>query len=457
MVFNSLLFLFGFLPIVYLLYRFIANDGAKNILLLVFSLIFYSWLNPVALVALLLSIAFNYVTGLQLEQLQDSKRRKQALVVSVIVNLLILGVFKYTNFILNTFGSEGIDIMLPVGLSFFTFMELSYIFDVYNHTSQASHNIIEYALYVSLFPKINMGPIVSYHEMQPQLKHRTIERKEVGTGWLLLIKGLFKKVILADNFAIVFASLASSKSVIGTWLMAITYLLQLYYDFSGYSDMAIGIGKMFGFDFGINFDHPLSAISVQDFWRRWHISLSTWFRDYLYIPLGGNRKGQNAYIRNILIVWLCTGIWHGANWTFILWGLYFGALLLLERFVIGDFLKQNEGVSRVYTFIVAVIGFVFFFSPTLIESFQNLGRMIGIGAQGFIDGKAIFELWTHLILYIVGFIFTYDIFENVQAYVLVKYKKLGQRIMLAMYSIVFLLCVAFIVGSTYQSFLYSAF
>lgn len=459
MVFNSLIFLFGFLPIVYILYRIVPGNQTKNILLLVFSLIFYSWLNPAALICLLLSIAWNYLTGLELEKQEEGKRRKFTLYTAVAVNLLILGVFKYTNFILGIFtgNPNELELMLPVGLSFFTFMELSYLFDVYNHTTPASHNLLEYSLFVSFFGKINMGPIVSYHDMLPQLSQRTLDKRKVGIGFLLLVKGLVKKVVLADNFAIVFGDLHASTSVIGSWLYAITYLLQLYYDFSGYSDMAIGIGSMFGFDFGINFNHPLSAFSVQDFWRRWHISLSTWFRDYLYIPLGGSRVPQSKYIRNIFIVWFCTGLWHGANWTFIVWGLYFGLFLLLERFVLHDFLEEHRSLGRVYTFVVAVIGFVFFFSPSISEAFGTLGHMIGIGAKGFFDGNARFQLWTHLILYITGFVFTYNIFENIQAMILKRYKAVGQKAMLILYSLAFIICIAFIVGSTYQSFLYSAF
>ena len=349
-------------------------------------------------------------------------------------------------------------IALPVGLSFFTFSELSYIFDVYNGKSKPQKNIILFTLYVSFFGKISMGPIVSYHEMEDQLRNRTLSKAQYASGMVLISKGLIKKVLLADQLSYVYSILQNNTSTLGVWLLAISYMLQIYFDFSGYSDMAIGLSKFFGFDFKPNFDHPYTATSVQDFWRKWHISLSQWFRNYLYIPLGGNRVDKNTYIRNIFIVWFCTGLWHGANWTFILWGLYYGCLLLLEKFFLREKLeKLPKPISHIYTLLVVLIGWVFFMSPNITTAFSTLGKMIGIGTTTFANNQAKFMLKSYFILFVLAILLSTKVYDRIQIFVYNQHKMKAVYTTWTIYIILLIVCIAFIVGGTYHSFLYFAF
>jgi len=459
MVFTDLIFLFCFLPISVLLTKQIRNIKLQNILLVVFSLLFYAWSNPIYVVLLILSILWNYFTAFELEAQDDEKTKKILLIVSVVVNLFILGFYKYTGFLMDILHIQSnLKIALPVGLSFFTFSELSYIFDVYNGKSKPQKNIILFTLYVSFFGKISMGPIVSYHEMEDQLTNRTLSKAQYASGMVLFSKGLIKKVLLADQLSYVYSILQNNTSTLGVWLLAICYMLQIYFDFSGYSDMAIGLSRFFGFDFKPNFDHPYTATSVQDFWRKWHISLSQWFRDYLYIPLGGNRVDKNTYIRNIFIVWFCTGLWHGANWTFILWGLYYGCLLLLEKFFLREKLeKLPRPISHIYTLLVVLIGWVFFMSPNITTAFTTLGKMIGIGATTFANNQAKFMLKSYFILFALAILLSTKVYDKIQIFVYNQYKMKAVYTTWTIYIILFIVCIAFIVGGTYHSFLYFAF
>lgn len=459
MVFTDLIFLFCFLPISVLLTKQIRNIKLQNILLVVFSLLFYAWSNPIYVVLLILSILWNYFTAFELEAQDDEKAKKILLIVSVVVNLFILGFYKYTGFLMDILHIQSnLKIALPVGLSFFTFSELSYIFDVYNGKSKPQKNIILFTLYVSFFGKISMGPIVSYHEMEDQLTNRTISKAQYASGMVLFSKGLIKKVLLADQLSYVYSILQNNTSTLGVWLLAISYMLQIYFDFSGYSDMAIGLSRFFGFDFKPNFDHPYTATSVQDFWRKWHISLSQWFRDYLYIPLGGNRVDKNTYIRNIFIVWFCTGLWHGANWTFILWGLYYGCLLLLEKFFLREKLeKLPKPISHIYTLLVVLIGWVFFMSPNITTAFTTLGKMIGIGATTFANNQAKFMLKSYFIVFILAILLSTKVYDRIQIFVYNQYKMKAVYTTWTIYIILLIVCIAFIVGGTYHSFLYFAF
>lgn len=459
MVFTDLIFLFCFLPISVLLTKQIRNIKLQNILLVVFSLLFYAWSNPIYFVLLILSILWNYFTAFELEAQDDEKAKKILLIVSVVVNLFILGFYKYTGFLMDILHIQSnLKIALPVGLSFFTFSELSYIFDVYNGKSKPQKNIILFTLYVSFFGKISMGPIVSYHEMEDQLTNRTLSKAQYASGIVLFSKGLIKKVLLADQLSYVYSILQNNTSTLGVWLLAISYMLQIYFDFSGYSDMAIGLSRFFGFDFKPNFDHPYTATSVQDFWRKWHISLSQWFRDYLYIPLGGNRVDKNTYIRNIFIVWFCTGLWHGANWTFILWGLYYGCLLLLEKFFLREKLeKLPKPISHIYTLLVVLIGWVFFMSPNITTAFTTLGKMIGIGATTFANNQAKFMLKSYFILFILAILLSTKVYDRIQIFVYNQYKMKAVYTTWTIYIILLIVCIAFIVGGTYHSFLYFAF
>lgn len=459
MVFTDLIFLFCFLPISVLLTKLIRNIKLQNILLVVFSLLFYAWSNPIYVVLLILSILWNYFTAFELEAQDDEKTKKILLIVSVVVNLFILGFYKYTGFLMDILHIQSnLKIALPVGLSFFTFSELSYIFDVYNGKSKPQKNIILFTLYVSFFGKISMGPIVSYHEMEDQLTNRTLSKAQYASGMVLFSKGLIKKVLLADQLSYVYSILQNNTSTLGVWLLAISYMLQIYFDFSGYSDMAIGLSRFFGFDFKPNFDHPYTATSVQDFWRKWHISLSQWFRDYLYIPLGGNRVDKNTYIRNIFIVWFCTGLWHGANWTFILWGLYYGCLLLLEKFFLREKLeKLPKPISHIYTLLVILIGWVFFMSSNITTAFSTLGKMISIGTTTFANNQAKFMLKSYFLLFILAILLSTKVYDKIQIFVYNQYKMKAVYTTWTIYIILIIVCIAFIVGGTYHSFLYFAF
>lgn len=459
MVFTDLIFLFCFLPISVLLTKQIRNIKPQNILLVVFSLLFYAWSNPIYVVLLILSILWNYFTAFELEAQDDEKTKKILLIVSVVVNLFILGFYKYTGFLMDILHIQSnLKIALPVGLSFFTFSELSYIFDVYNGKSKPQKNIILFTLYVSFFGKISMGPIVSYHEMEDQLTNRTLSKAQYASGMVLFSKGLIKKVLLADQLSYVYSILQNNTSALGVWLLAISYMLQIYFDFSGYSDMAIGLSRFFGFDFKPNFDHPYTATSVQDFWRKWHISLSQWFRDYLYIPLGGNRVDKNTYIRNIFIVWFCTGLWHGANWTFILWGLYYGCLLLLEKFFLKEKLeKLPKPISHIYTLLVVLIGWVFFMSPNITTAFSTLGKMISIGTTTFANNQAKFMLKSYFIVFVLAILLSTKVYDRIQIFVYNQYKMKAVYTTWTIYIILIIVCIAFIVGGTYHSFLYFAF
>lgn len=459
MVFTDLIFLFCFLPISVLLTKQIRNIKLQNILLVVFSLLFYAWSNPIYIVLLILSILWNYFTAFELEAQDDEKTKKILIIVSVVVNLFILGFYKYTGFLMDILHIQSnLKIALPVGLSFFTFSELSYIFDVYNGKSKPQKNIILFTLYVSFFGKISMGPIVSYHEMEDQLTNRTLSKAQYASGMVLFSKGLIKKILLADQLSYVYSILQNNTSTLGVWLLAICYMLQIYFDFSGYSDMAIGLSRFFGFDFKPNFDHPYTATSVQDFWRKWHISLSQWFRDYLYIPLGGNRVDKNTYIRNIFIVWFCTGLWHGANWTFILWGLYYGCLLLLEKFFLREKLeKLPKPISHIYTLLVILIGWVFFMSPNITTAFSTLGKMISIGTTTFANNQAKFMLKSYFLLFILAILLSTKVYDKIQIFVYNQYKMKAVYTTWTIYIILIIVCIAFIVGGTYHSFLYFAF
>ena len=455
MVFTDLIFLFCFLPISVLLTKQIRNIKLQNILLVVFSLLFYAWSNPIYVVLLILSILWNYFTAFELEAQDDEKTKKILLIVSVVVNLFILGFYKYTGFLMDILHIQSnLKIALPVGLSFFTFSELSYIFDVYNGKSKPQKSIILFTLYVSFFGKISMGPIVSYHEMEDQLTNRTLSKTQYASGMVLFSKGLIKKVLLADQLSYVYSILQNNTSTLGVWLLAISYMLQIYFDFSGYSDMAIGLSRFFGFDFKPNFDHPYTATSVQDFWRKWHISLSQWFRDYLYIPLGGNRVDKNTYIRNIFIVWFCTGLWHGANWTFILWGLYYGCLLLLEKFFLREKLeKLPKPISHIYTLLVVLIGWVFFMSPNITTAFSTLGKMISIGSTTFANNQAKFMLKSYFIVFVLAILLSTKVYDRIQIFVYNQYKMKAVYTTWTIYIILIIVCIAFIVGGTYHSFL----
>ena len=446
-----------FLPIVYLAYTFIPTWTCKCGLLIICSLLFYSWGQPASLVLMLVTILWDYFTGIELT-LYEGKKRRAIFWIGVLFHVLILMIYKYFNFIFG-FTSIHVQLALPVGLSFFTFSAISYLADVYLGKSQAQNNILSLALYLSFFGKVSMGPIVQYHDMEAYLtKQHKISVIQFGESFQKIMKGLAKKVIIADQLSLMYSTLSTNSTWLGTWLCAIVYMLQIYFDFSGYSDMAIGISRLFGFEFDENFDHPYIADSVQNFWRRWHISLSRWFRDYIYIPLGGNRVSNQLYIRNILVVWFLTGIWHGASLNFIVWGLYYGLLLLAERFIWKDKLSHlPKFIQHLYTLFLVLIGWVFFMSPSLGSAFKTIFAMFGLGVKSIWDNQALFSLRQNLILIVLASLFSIPIFDVLQKRFVYILKQKSIILSVCFWFILFLISIAFIVGNTFQSFLYFAF
>ena len=397
MVFSSLTFLCVFLPVVFLLYTVIPNLKAKNILLIAASLVFYAYGEPVYVLLMIASAAVNYALALLIGGSRTNAAKKAFLALAVIANLGVLGFFKYSGFAVDTLNAvTGLglavpQITLPIGISFFTFQALSYVIDVYRGDVPRDRNFLHILLYISFFPQLIAGPIVKYHDINDAIADRRQSAEAVAAGLRRFICGLGKKVIIANVMGqaadAVFAVDPGTLHFAAAWLGAVAYVLQIYYDFSGYSDMAIGLGRMFGFTIKENFNYPYTAVSMQDFWRRWHISMSTWFKEYLYIPLGGNRKGKFRTALNRIIVFFCTGLWHGANWTFVVWGLYHGFFLLLESYV-PAIKKIPRAVGRLYSLLVVTVGFVIFRAETLRGGVRFIGRMFVPGAHDF-ENKAL--------------------------------------------------------------------
>lgn len=465
MLFSSIVFLFTFLPIVLILY-YILPRGLKNPVLLFASLVFYAWGEPIYLFLMIFSIIFNYICGLDIERnLGNQKAARKSLIFSVTVNLCLLGFFKYEGFVLNSFNTVlPVDIpfrevALPVGISFYTFQILSYIIDVYRGRVQVQKNIMDFALYVTMFPQLIAGPIVKYSQIDEQLHMRRESIGKFGGGAMIFIRGLAKKVLLANTIGMVYSEVSSMApeqvSVATAWLGCLAYTFQIYFDFSGYSDMAVGLGKMFGFEFPKNFYYPYISKSITEFWRRWHISLSSWFREYLYIPLGGNRVPVAKHIRNLLVVWLLTGLWHGAAWNFVAWGLYYGVILIIEKYFLQKKLERLPAVLRhVYTLFLVMIGWVLFFSQTLGDAWNYIKLMFGVGGHGLVDRQALFLLVSNVGLWVILILVSTPV-------VYVAYEKyLAHRKMaadVAVYAGLFLLCIAYLVTETYNPFLYFRF
>ena len=465
MLFSSLTFLFYFLPVTLALY-YVLPKACRNGVLLVASLFFYAWGEPVYVVLMILSILLNYVCGREIYE-SDEYGRRRSLVIAVIINLAILGFFKYAGFFVETlnavlpFDIPFRELALPIGISFYTFQAMSYLIDVYRGEVRAQKNILHFALYISMFPQLIAGPIVRYVDIEKQLKERRTSLALFGSGVRFFIIGLAKKVILANSIGAVFESirgdfLGGEAFVLTSWIGALAYALQIYFDFSGYSDMAIGLGKMFGFELLENFHYPYLADSITDFWRRWHISLSTWFREYVYIPLGGNRRGIPRQILNLLIVWSLTGFWHGAAWNFMFWGFYYGVLLVIEKFILGGLLDHLPGfVRRIYTLVLVLIGWVFFFSNSLSEAFAYIGSMFGAGTAGFANGQTWFVLATHWLLWIVSIVSATGIVTRIVN----RSGYTGSRRWLTDvgYAALFLLSISALITDSFNPFLYFRF
>ena len=438
----------------------------RNTVLFVVSLIFYGYSEPVYIFLMLFSIMINFVSGILLEKCGDSaKKRKAVLVVCVIVNLALLGYFKYAGLLVQTAKKLPVfgflpdpQIALPIGISFYTFQTMSYVIDTYRGNCAAQKNFITFGTYVALFPQLIAGPIVRYVDVEKQLKERHESIALFSDGVRLFLFGLAKKVLIANEMGALWDTLRETPTengILGSWLGIITFTLQIYFDFSGYSDMACGLGKMFGFKFVRNFDYPYSSKSITEFWRRWHISLGTWFREYVYIPLGGNRKGKARQCLNIFIVWGLTGIWHGASWNFLLWGLYFGVLLVLEKFFLLKGLKKlPSALSHIYAMFFVTVGWVIFDFTETAEMFAYLKSMFTLGS-GLISGDALYLIMTHIPLIIIAVLASLPLVRKL--YNKVKDYKAYPVIETVMAAAVLILCVASLVSSTYNPFLYFRF
>ena len=461
MLFSSIFFIFYFLPVVLFLYYAVPKK-AKNTVLLIASIIFYSWGEPVYVFLMIFSAIFNYFMAIDIAR-EKKHGKKSTLIFTVVMNLLILGFFKYYGFLLDTVSSVfGVSINytplpLPIGISFYTFQAMSYIFDVYRDNVKVQINPLKFTLYLSLFPQLIAGPIVKYKDVAEQLDNRVINLDLIGQGVLRFIIGLAKKVILANSLGALFETvraLDSDMSVLAAWLGIAAYTLQIYFDFSGYSDMAIGLGKMMGFDFMENFNYPYISKSITEFWRRWHISLSTWFREYVYIPLGGNRVKVHRHIINLLIVWGLTGLWHGASWNFVAWGLYYGILLILEKYVFGKYIaKAPAWVQHVYAMVIVMVGWVFFSIESISDAGGYLADMFFLGGEPVINSEFIYLLRTNLLMVLIA-----AVCAGPRPYK--KFMELINRIpalgMVLLFGL-FIITIAFLIFSSYNPFLYFRF
>jgi len=461
MVFSSITFLFYFLPITLALY-YLLPKKCRNYVLLVVSLIFYAFGEPTYILLMIFSIIFTYIYGLLIDKYRDKSKIFLVLAICTSIGLLIY--FKYTNFIIKNINLwltnkiDFINVVLPIGISFYTFQMLSYIVDLYRNECKVQKNIFKLALYVTLFPQLIAGPIVRYVDIEEQLEKRTHSFEMFALGVRRFVIGLGKKVLIANVCGVLIQAFLNSneKSVLFYWLYGIAVMLQIYFDFSGYSDMAIGLGKMFGFEFLENFNYPYIAKSITDFWRRWHMSLSTWFRDYVYIPLGGNRVSKVKWIRNIFVVWMLTGIWHGAEWNFVIWGLYFGIILLFEKLFLGKLLeKLPQIISRVYVLIIVMISFIIFSGENQTQIFEQIGGLIGHKNMPLISLESVYYLKSYLIVLLAGIIGSTPIMKKIiRKEKFTKVVNLVEPIFLV---IILVLSTSYIVDGSFNPFLYFRF
>lgn len=463
MVFASITFLYYFLPIFLIVY-FIVPKKYKNIVLLIFSFIFYFYGEPKYILLMLLEVLFAYFMTLSLEK----NKSKSLLTVMISFHLILLCIFKYFNFIIdniNTIFSSNItllNIVLPIGISFYTFQIISYEVDVYKGKIKASKNLLEFMTYVFLFPQLIAGPIVRYENINKELKSRKVTFEDFGNGVNRFIIGLFKKVVIANNIGELCNTLVGSDevSVLLYWILGISYMLQIYFDFSGYSDIAIGIGKMIGFKFPENFNYPYIADSVTNFWRRWHMTLSSWFRDYVYIPLGGNRVSTLKHIRNIFIVWILTGLWHGASWNFIIWGLYFGIILIIEKYFLNKVLEKLPKVIRIiYTLFIVMISFIIFSSDNLSSAFTIIKGLFSFNSLSLYNSFILYYIRSYLVILIIGIILSTSLIKNV-IFKLRNKKFLNNIINIIEVIVIFiilLIVTSMLIDSSYNPFLYFRF
>lgn len=467
MLFSSIPFLFYFLPCVLILYL-IAPKCLKNTVLLLSSLVFYAWGEPRYVIWMLLAITLGYIFGLLIERFKEKKRiSKLFMILSVASSLAMLGYFKYVDFFIGNFNAiTGLSIpllkiALPIGISFYTFQILSYTVDVYRGNVAAQKNPIDLAAYVALFPQLIAGPIVRYSDVAEQLKSRTHTLEKTVLGARRFMIGLGKKILIANILGELCDTFRASddKSVLFFWLYAVAYSLHIYFDFSGYSDMAIGLGKLFGFDFLENFNYPYISASITEFWRRWHMSLGSWFRDYVYIPLGGNRVSRMRHLFNIFVVWMLTGFWHGAAWNFIVWGLFFAVLLMVEKLWLLKYLKKSRVLSHIYVVVLIIISFVIFDASSMGQAFSYIGSMFGAGGYPLVSTEFLYYLRSYGVVLILGIIGATPLPQKLWNRIAAT--GIGSNIMtfaepIAL-SALLLCCSAYLVDGSYNPFLYFRF
>ena len=469
MVFSSMVFSALFLPVTFLLYFATKNPKIRNAVLLTVSLLFYAWGEPKWIFVMLLTVTVNYFCGLLIDSSESKFRRTVCMVTGVALSLGFLFYFKYFGFfsdiIMGLLGRENpfTKPVLPIGISFYTFQVLTYTVDVYRRKVSVQKNYAQLLMYVCFFPQLIAGPIVNYTDIAPSLGKRNIETNDVYEGFMRFFIGFAKKVLLANTCGIITDKLlaGSAMSVAGSWLMAVSYAFQIYFDFSGYSDMAIGMGRIFGFRFFENFNYPYISKSVTEFWRRWHISLGTFFRDYVYIPLGGNRVSTLLHIRNIMIVWLLTGFWHGASWNFLVWGLYYGVLLLAEKFLLRRIKeKLPDAVNIAVTLVLVLIGWVFFYFENLGDGLRHLSIMFGLSGAELIDPAAIYY-FKHYLLFLVASALASipwkQVFGKLPEAAGTPLRTIGAWLKPVVVSALFLASLAMIITQSYNPFLYFRF
>ncbi len=466
MVFSSIPFLYYFLPCALILY-FVTPRKLKNTSLLIASLVFYGWGEPKYLLLMVASIIVGYVSGLLIEAFSRKKVKKAVFVISTVIITSFLAVFKYADFFLESFKdvtglSVGLlSLALPVGISFYTFQILSYTIDVYRGQVPAQRNFINLASYIALFPQLIAGPIVRYSDIAKQLEERTHSFENFALGGSRFIMGLSKKVLIANvlgELCSVFKA-SDDKSVLFYWLYAVAFALQVYYDFSGYSDMAIGLGRIMGFRFMENFNYPYISKSATEFWRRWHISLGTWFRDYIYIPLGGNRVSTPRHFFNIFVVWLLTGLWHGAAWNFVVWGLYFAVILVIEKVFLLKYLDKSKVLSRFYTLFAVLVSFVIFNATDMGEAFSYIKDMLFLGGAPFVSTEFLYSIRSYGVTLILGVIGATPFVKNLAVRFCDNEKISKISVVLRPVVLVALLTVttAYLVDGSFNPFLYFRF
>lgn len=465
MVFSSITFLYYFLPLVFLSY-FLVPFRYKNAVLLLFSLLFYSWGEPGYVLLMILSILFGYSEGLWIAKASGKKHSRWILLLACLIHLGLLGYFKYADFIVENLNMAGLSlalpkVALPIGISFYTFQILSYLVDVYRSDCAPQTNLISFGAYVSMFPQLIAGPIVRYTDIETQLHHRTHTIENISLGIRRFVIGLAKKVIFANSLGKLCSIFLQTQdpSVLYYWLNAVAFSLQIYFDFSGYSDMAIGLGRMFGFHFPENFAYPYLSRSVTEFWRRWHMTLGNWFRDYVYIPLGGNRVSRLCWIRNIFIVWFLTGLWHGASWNFVLWGLFFACFLIIEKLWLSPYLEKHPCISHLYVLFVLLISFVIFHAETLGQAWHSIRIMLTGGGLPLVSAEFLYYFKSYGILLLVSLI---GITPFPKQWALSLEKRISERrwafwVEPLLLCLLFCVVTAYLINDSYQPFLYFRF